>query len=404
MKKSVFFDFFNRQSDTGFKVLLSDGRENIDYINWNDFLLPASYGDSQEEYQAIRNECALFDLSPMRKIHLSGTAAGTLLDTVLTRPVSAMQSMRGGYVAFCDVDGMLKDDSILYKFSDEHFLLMPSDIDHSLHFDSIREKLCIDEDDVIIKECTHEWSGLALQGPLSATVLNAMGFDDVELIQPFEFVEISLDDSVIQLARMGFTADLGYECWFNPSLVGELITRIELARRKLGIPLPGYGLDALEVCRLEGGFVVAGWDFSTELDLDLDLKRSPFEVGLGWMVDLEGANFVGKAALQREQKNGQKWFKRTIKADIDLDLEDGGQLYANIGDEEVCIGMVTSSAWSWGLGKFIGNASVSSKYRNLGEAILVVANGEKYCVTLGREPHLELVRRNEIPAKIEKHS
>lgn len=65
--------------------------------------------------------------------------------------------------------------------------------------------------------------------------------------------------------------------------------------------------------------------------------------------------------------------------------------------------MVTSSAWSWGLGKFIGNASVSSKYRNLGEAILFGANGEKYYVTLGREPHLELVRRNEIPAKIEKH-
>ena len=403
MKKSVFFDFFNRQSDTGFKALLSDGCENIDYINWNDFLLPACYGDSQEEYQAIRNECALFDVSPMRKIHLSGKAVGTLLDTVLTRPVSAMQSMRGGYVAFCDADGMLKDDSILYKFSDEHFLLMPSDIDHSLHFDSIREKLCIDEDDVIIQECTHEWSGLALQGPLSATVLHAMGFDDVELIKPFEFAEISLDDSAIQLARMGFTADLGYECWFNPSLVRELITRIELARRKLGIPLPGYGLDALEVCRLEGGYVVAGWDFSTELDLDLDLKRSPFEVGLGWMVDLEGGNFVGKAALQREQKNGQKWFKRTIKADVDLDLEDGGQLYANIGDEEVCIGMVTSSAWSWGLGKFIGNASVSSKYRNLGEAILFGANGEKYYVTLGSEPHLELVRRNEIPAKIEKH-
>ena len=298
---------------------------------------------------------------------------------------------------------MLKDDSILHKFSDEHFLLMPSDIDHGLHFDSIREKLCIDEDDVTIQECTHEWSGLALQGPLSATVLHAMGFDDVELIKPFEFVEISLNDSVIQLARMGFTADLGYECWFNPSLVRELITRIELARRKLGIPLPGYGLDALEVCRLEGGYVVAGWDFSTELDLDLDLKRSPFEVGLGWMVDLEGGNFVGKAALQREQKNGQKWFKRTIKADVDLDLEDGGQLYANIGDEEVCIGMVTSSAWSWGLGKLIGNASVSSKYRNLGEATLFGANGEKYYVTLGREPHLELVRRNEIPAKIEKH-
>ena len=217
---------------------MDEGEENVDYINWNDFLLPSCYGDAMEEYQAIRGDCALFDISPMRKIHVSGVAVGGLLDAILTRPVSSVAPMRGVYVAFCDIDGMLKDDSILYKFSEENNLLLPSDIDHSPHFDSTREQLGIHKCDVAIRECTDELSGLAFQGPLSATVLDVMGFDNVELIKPFEVVEVPFAGSVIYLARMGFTADLGYECWFEPSMAHEFSTRIERVRRKLGKNIP----------------------------------------------------------------------------------------------------------------------------------------------------------------------
>ena len=76
--------------------------------------------------------------------------------------------------------------------------------------------------------------------------------------------------------------------------------------RKLNFELIGYGLNALEVCRLEGGFVVAGWDFATELDPDPDFERSPYEVGLGWLVNLQGIDFVGKQALLSKQDAGQK--------------------------------------------------------------------------------------------------
>ncbi len=401
MKKSVFFDFLNRQAGPSFNSLLDEGEENVDYINWNDFLLPSCYGDAMEEYQAIRGDCALFDISPTRKIHVSGVAAGGLLDAILTRPVSSVAPMQGVYVAFCDIDGMLKDDSILYKFSEENYLLMPSDIDHSAHFDSTREQLGIHECDVAIRECTDELSGLAFQGPHSATVLDVMGFDNVELIKPFGVVEVPFAGSVIKLARMGFTADLGYECWFEPFMAHEFSTRIERVRRKLGKNIPGYGLNALEVCRLEGGFVVAGWDFATELDLDLSLKRSPFEVGLGWMVDLKSQNFIGKAALETKQKNGQNWVIRTIQAETNLDLVSGCELFTRIDDEKVSIGTVSCSTWSWGLEKLIGNASISSKYKELAEAILVT-NGVEYRVILGRGPHLDLVRRCQVPAEIEK--
>ena len=62
MKKSVFFDFLNRSSDKTFDTLLSTGEEDKDYIIWNEFLLPQSYGDAKAEYYAIRNECAVFDV------------------------------------------------------------------------------------------------------------------------------------------------------------------------------------------------------------------------------------------------------------------------------------------------------------------------------------------------------
>ena len=160
MKKSVFFDFLNRSSDKTFETLLSSGEEDKDFINWNEFLLPQSYGDAKGEYYAIRNECAVFDVSPIRKIRISGSSASKLLDYVLTRPVSPSREMTAIYVAYCNVDGTLKDDSILYKFSHDDYLLMPSDIDHSPHLASCRNILGLSKNDLQITECTDLWLSL----------------------------------------------------------------------------------------------------------------------------------------------------------------------------------------------------------------------------------------------------
>ena len=407
MKKSTFFDYLNRRVDMDFATLLEQGVEDQDYIVWNDFLLPNHYGNAEREYNAIRNKSAIFDVSPIRKIRIKGPAAGQLLDYALTRPVSKSLAMRGIYVAYCNDDGSLKDDSILYKFADDDYLLMPSDINHIPYLETLSRQLAIEEPMLTLEECTDDWSGLAIQGPLSAIVINAMGLINVEHIKPFEVVDYALAETTIKIARMGFTADLGYECWFPTSLAKSVEAMIDKARAELDFDLLGYGLGALEVCRLEGGFVVAGWDFATELDPDPEFKRSPYEVGLGWLVNLQGDDFVGKKALEAEKNIGHKWLHRTLQIDTVEGQKPGehlpehvdGTLYTLLDNDIVEIGSIDCSAWSWGMQKTIGNASIYAQYKELTEAFLLV-NNCKHRVHLLRGAHINLERRNQIPARI----
>ena len=145
LKKSIFFDFMNRRNGTDFESFMSDSTEDEHYINWNEFLLPHDYGDAEAEYFAIRNECAVFDVSPIRKIRVSGVSAGAFLDRLLTRPASVLPPMRATYTVFCNEDGNLKDDAILYKFDNDDYLLMPSDIDHCPYFESLCKRFELDE-------------------------------------------------------------------------------------------------------------------------------------------------------------------------------------------------------------------------------------------------------------------
>ena len=145
LKKSVFFDFLNRRTETDFESFMAGSVEDEHYINWNQFVLPYDYGDGESEYFAIRNSCALFDVSPLRKIRVRGHGAGAFFDFLLTRPIGDLPAMRAAYTVFCNDDGSLKDDAILYKYDDDDYLLMPSDIDHSRYFESLCRRLGLSE-------------------------------------------------------------------------------------------------------------------------------------------------------------------------------------------------------------------------------------------------------------------
>ena len=397
MKKSAFFDFFNDTDATQFEQILQIGVEDQDYINWNEFLLPKDYGNAEQEYWAIRKSCALFDVSPIRKIRITGSAAGRLLDYVLTRPVSNTQSMRGIYVAYCHEDGSMKDDSILYKFAHDDYLLMPSDIDHSAYLDSFREHLDISPKDLSVIDCTDQWHGVAVQGPQSASILASMGFNEVSQLKPFEVRQSAILGADVVVARMGFTADLGYEVWFQSDFTPIFQTLIQGARDAQKLAIPAYGLTALEACRLEGAFIVAGWDFSTEADPDPAFSRSPFEVGLGWLVNLNEEDFVGRDALIAQKTYGQRFVLRQFKIGKHCNVEDGLGVYAMVNGLEEKIGSVNGSAWSWGLNSLIGNLSIFKTYSECSEAWVLV-KGQRFDMTLSRGPFFNDPRRNQTPA------
>jgi aminomethyltransferase len=397
LKKSPFFDFLNRRDGVDFQSYLAGSVEGSDYIEWNGFLLPNDYGDAGAEYHAIRNSCAMFDVSPLRKYRISGPGSGAFLDRLLTRPASSAPPMRGIYVVFCNEDGSLKDDAILHKYNDDDYLLLPSDMDHSAYFKMLLERFEVQ--DVTIVDCTHSWVGFAVQGPLSATAMGAMGFEGIEQLKPFKIRDFSMAGGMVRVARMGFTGDLGYECWIQPEQRPAMEQCFRDARDSLDLGIPGYGLSALEVCRLEGGFIVAGWDCSTEADPQPGFERSPFELGLGWLVNLEGAEFIGKSALLEQASSGYRFSLLSFSQEDKRKPEDGAPLYALVDGEERTIGTINCSAWSDTLGRMIGNVSIESRYAELDSAWLEF-DGQVAPLMLSKPPLLKLKRARQMPAPL----
>jgi len=398
LKKTPFYDFFNRRDDCDFDTFMSKSVEDEHYINWNDYVLPMHYGDAREEYAAIRNSCAIFDGTPFRKIRIVGSGAGQFLDHLVTRPVSGLASMRATYVVFCNDDGSLKDDSVLFKFADDDYLIMPSDVDHIPYFEELQQRLGIDR--VSFEDHTFTMTGLAIQGPQSAAAMIEMGFAGVEHLRPFEVRGYRNDGATWYVSRTGFTADLGYECWLATDLADEMIRRVETARSALGIAIPGYGLDTVQACRLEGGFIVAGWDCATEVDPQPGFERSPFELGLGWLVNLEATPFVGRDALAEQKRKGVPNTLRSFEVDATEAPEDGASLFDSTEADAVQVGIATCSNWSWGQNAVIGNASMKSEHANR-ESAWVEINGGLHEVKLSRGPLINLDRRNQVPASVE---
>ncbi len=397
MKKSPFFDLLNRREHVDFAQFLQVSKENEDYINWNQFLLPDHYGDAENEYHAIRTSCALFDVSPMRKYRIQGEDAGAFLDRMLTRRVSSVLPMRCTYVVFCNGHGSLKDDAILQKLAEHDYLLLPSDMDHSTHFETLTHAYGFNN--LTINDCTESWVGMAVQGPLSAAVLHQMGFEGIEHLEPFTIRDFQLAAGPIRISRMGFTADLGYECWMSPQTGKAFEIAIKSARESMPMAIPGYGLSALQACRLEGGFIVAGWDCATEADPQPGFERSPFELGLGWLVNLEGDDFVGKDALLKQKENGVKNTLRSFQIEGQHDLDDGVAIYTHIDGQKLTIGQVNCSAWSWGMNRTIGNASLKSLHKDTAEAWVIVA-GEELNLSLSRGPLRSFKLSKQLPAPI----
>ena len=395
LKQSAFFEFLNRREDPSHTSFVANSELDIDYIDWNGQLLPMDHGDSEYEYRSIRHECALFDISPMRKIRISGSDAGSFLDILLTRPVSHLTPWHASYVVFCTEAGYLKDDAMLYKFSDEDYLLLPSDIDHCDYFGQLADTRSFTS--ITFTECTNTLIGMALQGPCAAAVADEMGFAEARNLEPYEFRYLESVIGDVLVTRMGFTADLGYEFWMSPQQCTGFTAQIDAARRALSLRIPGYGLNALEACRIEGGFVVAGWDFSTELDPQPGFERTPFETGLGWLVDLEGTDFVGQEALSALRTNS-RFLIRRISTDATGSLV-GVPLIANVDNQILTIGVVNCSAWSWGLSTTIGNASVEPAFRDV-EACWLDLEGKRFDVQLRRGPHIQLARRDQMPAPL----
>ncbi|HEY0959798.1 MAG TPA: aminomethyltransferase family protein [Novosphingobium sp.] len=388
--KGYFFDLLNRHCEEVNLERFSEAGKGQNYIEFNGSMVPFSYGELREEYEQVRNNFALFDMSATRKIRVKGRDAGNFLDRILSRTVNSGPGMRVVYALICAETGCVADDVIIYKLSSEEYIVMPALMDGA-YLDYLRASICNDLAVTIEEESG--LAGVALQGPASAEVLRRCGFDDIADLRPFSIREYGLAGSRMLIARMGFTGDLGYECWVDRSCCGALGEVVSTAGATMGLRVSGYGLAVAEACRIEAGLIVPGRDLATDRVPNPGFERFPAELGLDWLVKLDGREFLGREALAAHVIAGPRFVLRSLTIAGDHRLPHGTELLA---DEEV-IGHVTSSSWSWGLCTTIGHASIAVRHAERAEAAVVVA-GQRAPVALHKGPLIRLLRKTQVPA------
>lgn len=317
---------------------------------WGGYMTALCFGDVDMEYTAVRNAASVYDLCPMVKYRITGPGAAAYLNRLTLRDAARLAVGGVQYTAWVDDQGKLLDDGTLFRQGPQEYLIccqerhLPWFLDSALGFD------------VAVAEVTDEIAALSLQGPCSASVLAAAGFD-VSALKPFRMVTLPFQGAQITISRTGFTGDLGYELWMTPDQALPLWDHLFAA----GVPwgIRPIGSDALNLARIEAGFIIAGMDFvPAHHALREDRPRSPLEMGLGWMIDWDKGHFTGRRALAAEKARGSDWVLLGLDVPGNVSAE-GAILYH---DKRVEAGFVTAAAWSPALKANVAIAQVKARY------------------------------------------
>jgi aminomethyltransferase len=336
------------------------------------------------EYHAIRSSAALLDVSPLHKYMVTGPDAARLLDRVVTRDVAKMKVGQVGYTPWCDTAGKVIDDGTISRLG-EHVFRMTSADPNLLWLTQNAIGL-----DVKIEDASESTAALALQGPGSRAILERASEKDLSGLKYFRLTQASVRGVPVTITRTGYTGDLGYEIWVDAKQALPLWDALIDVGTAYGIT--PTGLLALDMARIEAGLILIDVDYiSTRKALIEGQKSSPYEINLGWTVNLEKDFFIGRDALAAEATRGPAWQFVGIEVEWDS-LE---TLYADVGlpprlpgmawrtsvpvyVDGKQIGYATSGSWSPLLKKYIALAHVEARFAKPGTDVAMEVTVEHH--------------------------
>ncbi len=348
--------------------------------DWAGFHAVARFDTCHDrEYYAFRHSAGLLDVTPLFKYRVEGPDAGAFLSRVMVKDIAKMRRGRVTYCCWCDDDGKILDDGTVSCFAPGVSYRVTSAEPTLRWFQRCQRGF-----DVEIEDVTSQIGALALQGPTSRAILKDCSDVDVDKMRFFRVKAGMIDDCPVQISRTGYTGDLGYEVWVDAENAGRVYDALLADGAPHGI-LPA-GLDALDMTRIEAGFILAGVDyFAANTQIIEPRKSTPYELDLGWTIDLDRDPFIGQRALRRELEEGSLW--AFVCLDIDWDeleaLYNAHELppalsgcawrtaipvYADDGRQ---IGQATSGTWSPTLKKNLALASIYTPWAALGTQVKI---------------------------------
>lgn len=331
------------------------GGKLIDFGGW---ALPVQYSGIIEEHEQVRNAAGLFDVSHMGEITVKGRDAAEFIHGLVINKIIGAKEGQAIYSPMCYEDGGVVDDLLVYKFNEEHFLLVVNASNTDKDFSWIKQNL---KGQVSVENVSERYAQLAIQGPKAEQILQKLTETSLADTKFFHFKnEVDIGGIKAIVSRTGYTGEDGFELYISSDNAEELWEKLLDAGKPEG--LVPVGLGARDTLRFEAALPLYGHELSPDI--------SPLEAGLGRFVKLEKEYFIGRDALLKQKNEG---LKRKL---VGFEMIDRGipRNQHSVQYKGETIGFVTTGGHSPSLKKSIGLALVKDCMQPGEEFEIIVRN------------------------------
>jgi aminomethyltransferase len=357
IRKSPYFDATVRWGATAFSV-------------YNHMYIPRDFGNPEQNFWNLINDAILCDVAVERQVEIAGPDAARFVQMLTPRDLSKLAVDQCKYVLITNAEGGILNDPVLLRLEENRFWLSLADTDILLWAKGVAVHAGMD---VTIHE--PDVSPLQLQGPKSGEVMRALFGDSIMDLKYYWLRHVELDGIPLIVSRTGWSSELGYEIYLQDSSDGDkLWEKIMAAGQPLGLK-PGH---TSSIRRIEGGML--------SYHADADINTNPYELGLDRLVNLEsGADFIGKAALQRVKDTGVS--RKQVGLVIEgAPLTGPNTTFWAITKDGATIGKVTSAIHSPRLEQNIALAMLAVDHTAIGTRVEVVTGHGTLSATVVERP------------------
>ena len=340
IRKSPFFEATVRWGAQEFSV-------------YNHMYIPRDFGDPVQNFWNLVNDAILCDVAVERQVEIIGPDASKFVQKMTPRDLTNMSVGQCKYVLVTNSDGGVLNDPVLLRLGENRYWFSLADSDILLWAQGLAVNSGLN---VTIFE--PDASPLQLQGPKSGEVMNALFGESIMGLKYYWHREVELEGLHLIVSRTGWSSELGYEIFLQDESQGdELWEKIMEVGTRFGLK-PGH---TSSIRRIEGGML--------SYHADADINTNPYELGLDRLVNLEmKEDFIGKAALQRIQKNGVRRKQVGLRIEC-APLKGPNNTFWEIRKNGKNVGKVTSAIYSPRLEQNIALAMISLEYAEIGNVI-----------------------------------
>ena len=323
--------------------------------------VPLYFSTILEEHEAVRMRAGLFDISHMGEFFISGKGAEGFLDNLLPRRMDRLRDGKALYAPMLNEEGGIVDDLIVYQLDPEKLLLIvnAANVDKDFHWIQAH----LPSAGVELKDASEGRSLFALQGPWSLEIGRALFHCDFQSLRYYHFLHLASEWGLLLISRTGYTGEDGFEIMADISQAAPLWQALLEMGKRWGLAPIGFG--ARDTLRLEAGMLLYGQD--------MDDTTSAVGAGLGWAVDFDKTNFIGRDRNAHEKEKG------AVRRLVGFEMIDRGipRHGSKIEKGGRALGPVTSGSFAPTLQKNIGLGYVPVQESKIGNELEIVIRNQK---------------------------